>query len=448
MVRTGNQVARKRRAGVSSFGFSGSNAHVIIEEAPSVDLAQLETRDGFHCIPLSARSSSALATLAGKAGLVPDDPTVRLSAISRWAGGGRAHHSHRLAIVADDVTTVRAALQAAAKGVTHPALLRRDVAPGQHPDVVFLFTGQGAQYQGMGREFYQAYPVFRAVIDECDAVLGRDLKGRGLKQVIWEDEPALNETLWTQPALYAIEVATARLWQSFGVFPEAVIGHSLGEYAAACVAGVFTAADGLRLVAERARLTQGLPDGGAMAALFASPEEVAAAIAPYAAAVSIAAVNSDDNVVISGDTAAIEKVISDCAARNIEARRLQVSFAAHSPHVEPVLEALEKAAKSIPMQAPTVPIAWNGGGLSMARPDPSYWRHHLRAPVQFRDGIRALHNQSFKVFLEVGPHPTLMALAQRTLGEDAAVWLSSMRRGKSATGELARSSWGALCPWR
>ena len=254
------------------------------------------------------------------------------------------------------------------------------------------------------------------------------------------DEQALSETLWTQPALYAIEVATALLWQSFGVFPGAVIGHSLGEYAAACVAeGVFTLTDGLRLVAERARLTHSLPDNGAMAALFASPEDVAAAIEPYAAAVTIAAVNADDNVVISGDASAIEKVVSDCAARNIEARRLQVSFAAHSPHVDPLLEALEKAAGSIPMQAPRVPIAWNRGGLSLARPEPSYWRDHLRDPVRFRDGIKALHNQAFGVFLEVGPHPTLMALAQRTLGEEAAVWLASMRRGKPASGELAKS---------
>ena len=433
------QSARKRRAGVSSFGFSGSNAHVIIEEAPIVDHAKPQARDGFHCLPLSARSSSALATLAGSAGLVVDDPTVELSAMARWAGGGRAHHPHRLAIVADNRATMRSALQAAAKGAAHPALHRRDVPPGQRPDVVFLFTGQGAQYCGMGREFYDAYPVFRAVIDECDAVLGRDLQGRSLKHVLWEDELALSETLWTQPALYAIEVATASLWQSFGLFPGAVIGHSLGEYAAACVAGVFTLADGLRLVAERARLTQSLPDGGAMAALFASPEDVATAIAPYAAAVTIAAVNADDNVVISGDASAIEKVVSDCAARNIEARRLQVSFAAHSRHVEPLLDALEKAAGSVPMQAPSVPIAWNRGGLSLARPDPSYWRHHLRDPVQFRDGIKALHNQAFGVFLEVGPHPTLMALAQRTLGEDAAVWLASMRRGKPASGELAKS---------
>jgi acyl transferase domain-containing protein/phospholipid N-methyltransferase/acyl carrier protein len=433
--------ARKRRAGVSSFGFSGSNAHVIIEEAP-IATPHATARDGFHCLPLSARSASALVSIAGRARSVVGDPTLSLPAMTRWAGAGRAHHPHRLAIAADNIETIRSALQAASEGVTHPALHRGEATPGQFPDVVFLFTGQGAQYSGMGREFYDAHPVFRAVIDECEDVI-RDVYGRSLKQVLWEDEPALNETIWTQPALYAIEVATARLWQSFGISPGAVIGHSLGEYAAACVAGVFTLADGLRLVAERARLTQSLPDGGAMAALFASPEEVATAIAPHSAMVTIAAVNADDNTVISGDASVIDRVVSDFAARNIEARHLHVSFAAHSPRVEPLLDALEQAARSIPMQAPSIPIAWNRGGLSLACPDSSYWRHHLRDPVQFRDGIKALHKQGFGVFLEVGPHPTLMALAQRALGEDAAVWLSSMRRGKPASGELAKSL-GAL----
>src|SRR4029453_5333685 len=179
----------------SSFGFSGSNAHVIIEEEPIADYGKLPARNGFHCLPLSARSSSALAALAGNAGLVVSDPNVELSAVVRWAGGGRAHHAHRLAVVADDRGTMRSALQAAAKGAAHPALHRRVVVPGQRPDVVFLFTGQGAQYCGMGREFYDAYPVFRAVIDECDAVLGRDPQGRSLKHVLWEDEQALSETL-------------------------------------------------------------------------------------------------------------------------------------------------------------------------------------------------------------------------------------------------------------
>ena len=180
------QGARKRRAGVSSFGFSGSNAHVILEEAPIADHAKPPALNGFHCLPLSARSSSALATLAGNAGLVVSDPTVELSAMARWAGGGRAHHAHRLAIVADDRATMRSALQAATKGAAHPALLRREVVPGQRPDVVFLFAGPGARYRGMGREFYDAHPVFRAVIDECDAVLGRDAQGRSLKRVLWE----------------------------------------------------------------------------------------------------------------------------------------------------------------------------------------------------------------------------------------------------------------------
>ncbi len=321
------------------------------------------------------------------------------------------------------------ALAAAAAGRSHPALREGEVAPGQLPDIVFMFTGQGSQYRGMGRELYNAHPAFRAVIDECDAILGADARGRGLKYVLWDDDEALHETAWTQPALFSLEVATARLWQSFGISPAAVIGHSLGEFAAACVAGVFTLADGLKLVAERGRLTQALPRG-AMAALFASPDDITRAVASHADKIALAAVNAADNVVVSGEAAALEQIVADFAARGVEARWLQVSFAAHSPLVEPALDALERAASLVPMQAPSVPVAWNRGGLSLARPDASYWRRHLRDPVLFGDGISALHREGYRVFLEVGPHPTLMALAQRSIGEDSAVWLSSMRRGK------------------
>lgn len=430
--------ARKRRAGVSSFGFSGSNAHVILEEAPVAEPVQ--GRSGFHCLPLSARSQAALAMLARQAAhILSTRPGLDLSAVARQASAGRAHHPHRIAIVGDTLPAVRSALSMAATGKSHPDVRRGEAVPGQSPEVVFMFTGQGAQYDGMGRELNELYPAFRSVIDECDTLLGIDGHGRSLKQVLWDNDEALHETIWCQPALFAVEVACARLWQSFGVTPAAVIGHSLGEYAAACVAGVFTLTDGLRLVAERARLTHSLPPGGAMAAVFASPQEVAAVIRPFGSAVSIAAINADDNVVISGNAPAVDDIIGAFSARGVEARRLQISFAAHSQLVEPVRGALERAARSVPMQAPSVPIAWNRGGLSLARPDPTYWRDHLRDPVLFGDGIQALHKAGHRIFLEVGPHPTLSALAQRTVGEGSAVWLSSMRRGKPDSGEMARS---------
>lgn len=430
---------RKRRAGVSSFGFSGTNAHVIIEEAPSPEQPSSSQWAGFHCLPLSARSPSALKILARQASeLLTARPDLQLAAIARRAGAGRAHHNHRLSIAANSLQAAGSALAAAAAGRSHPALREGEVRLGQLPDIVFMFTGQGSQYRGMGRELYDVHAAFRAVIDECDAILGIDARGRRLKYVLWDDDEALHETAWTQPALFSLEVATARLWQSFGISPAAVIGHSLGEFAAACVAGVFTLGDGLKLVAERGRLTQALPRG-AMAALFASPDDIARAVASHADKIALAAVNAADNVVVSGKSAALEQIVADFATRGVEARRLQVSFAAHSPLVEPALDALERAASLVPMQAPSVPVAWNRGGLSLARPDAGYWRRHLREPVLFGDGISALHREGYRVFLEVGPHPTLMALAQRSIGEDSAVWLSSMRRGKPNSGELASS---------
>lgn len=431
---------RRRRAGVSSFGFSGSNAHVVLEEAPPAAAPVSDTRSGFHCLPLSARSSTALASLAGRAAdQLAKSSDLDLASVARRAGSGRSHHGHRLAVVADSLASARSAISAATAGASHPALRRGEPLPGQRPEVVFLFTGQGSQYRGMGRELYDTYPAFRSVIDECDAILGRDAHGLSLKHVLWNDDAAMHETVWTQPALFAVEVAAARLWQDFGITPAAVIGHSLGEYAAACVAGVFSLADGLKLVVERGRLTQALPGGAAMAAVFASSDVVAAVIASHGDKVSIAAVNAADNVVISGEAPAVERVVADFSVRHIEARRLQISFAAHSPLVEPALDLLEQAARAVPMRAPKVPVAWNRGGLSMTCPDATYWRHHLRDTVRFGDGIQALHREGYRIFLEVGPHPTLVALAQRTIGEDKAVWLSTMRRGKPDSGELANS---------
>ncbi len=438
-----------RRAGVSSFGFSGTNAHVIVEEAPApAATTARDARDArpLQCLPLSARSPQALRQLAQRLAdvLVPASGHT-LADVAHTLGVGRSHFSERLAVVAEDEAAARAALLAFVRGESHPALHTGTARPGQPPEIVFLFTGQGSQYPGMSQQLYESAPLFREVIDRCDALLGADGRGRRLKSVLLPgpaDNAPIHETAWTQPALFAVEYGLTQLWRSWGIEPAAVIGHSVGEYIAACVAGVFTLEEGLKLIAERGRLMQALPPGGAMAAVFASADEVARAVAPMADRLAIAAVNAADSVVVSGAAAAVDALLADLAQRHVQGQRLFVSVAAHSPLVEPALDAMEACADLVNMQAPRIPVAWNvtgGAALPHAAPDARYWRRHLREPVRFADGLATLYRDGHRVFLEVGPHPTLTALAQRSLPEDGPLLLHSLRRGKDDWPEMMAS---------
>ncbi len=455
--------ARRRLAGVSSFGFSGTNAHAIVEEAPALieaassdaappGLASLDAPPSrpLHCLPLSARSETALRAIAGRWSDVlasPDAPS--LGDACHTAGAGRSHFGERIAVVAANAADAQRALRVFANGDADPAVHRGTAAPGATPEVVFLFTGQGAQYPGMSAALYGTSPVFREVIDTCDALLGADNAGRTLKAVLFEKQTdsadnahVIHETRWTQPALFAVEYGLAQLWRSWGIEPAAVIGHSAGEYVAACVAGVFTLEEGIRLIAERGRLMQALPPGGAMAALFAPVAEIAAEIASMADRVAIAAINAPDSVVISGDADAVDVLLARLALRNVEGHRLFVSLAGHSPLVEPALDAMEACARAVTMRAPRIPVAWNltGGALPTGiAPDAMYWRRQLREAVRFADGIATLHRDGYRVFLEVGPHPTLIALAQRSLPEGESLFLTSLRRGKDDWQELLAS---------
>jgi acyl transferase domain-containing protein/NAD(P)-dependent dehydrogenase (short-subunit alcohol dehydrogenase family)/SAM-dependent methyltransferase/acyl carrier protein len=438
--------ARPRRAGVSSFGFSGTNAHIILEEAPP-EAASIEGVDRpLHCLTVSARSEASLRDLTHRyAEALAPEKAISLSDVAHVAGTGRAHLKHRVAIVAADAAEARAVLLVSNAGGGDPKIRRGKIASGQSTEVVFLYTGAGAQYPGMGRSLYQTSPVFRDAIDLCDGMLGPDARGRTLKSVLWgsvESEPPIHEIGWTQPAMFAIEYALTTLWRSWGVEPAAVIGHSVGEYTAACAAGVFSLEDGLRLIAERGRLMQSLPPGGMMAALFAPIDDIEAAIAPLRDRVAIAAINAPGGAVISGETAAVETVLAAFARRNVIGQRLFVSLAAHSPLVEPALDRMEALARGVAMSPPSIPIAWNLTGRPLPNgeaPDALYWRRHMRAPVLFADGVKALHDDGFRIFLEVGPHPSLLALARQSLPEDGNLLLTSLRRSKDDWNELLTS---------
>lgn len=432
----------KRRAGVSSFGFSGTNAHVILEEAPAPVANISPTQARPYLIPLSARDDAALRDMARRgAEFLTTTPELQLSDVVATLSTGRTHHSRRVALLADSMADLQRDLRAIAGGQTAVAAAEGTVRPGQQPKIAFLFTGQGAQYAGMGRGLYDREPVFRAQIDKAAAVLGPLLE-RPLLEVLFPADgsgAALAQTAYTQPALFAVEYALAELWRSWGITPSIVAGHSVGEYVAACVAGVFSFEDGLALIAERARLMQALPAGGGMAAIFADEKQVAAHLASAGGRLSIAAVNGPEETVVAGDSQALAQLVEQFAAVGTKSKVLEVSHAFHSARLDPMLDALERRAADVQHVAPRLALVSNLTGTVFAPgagPESRYWRRHAREPVRFAACIEALRTAGVTALLEVGPHPTLLALAARAV--PGAKWVSaaSLRRGRDDGREM------------
>jgi acyl transferase domain-containing protein len=413
-----------RRAGVSSFGISGTNAHILLEEPPQSPVGTTETPESdapeapeptARLLTLSAKSPTALRTLVSRsltelAGL--DD--AALAAFCRTANTGRAALPHRAAVVAAGVQEMRDRLAEILTGETDSAGVRTGHArQGAASDVVFLFTGQGAQHPGMAGTLYATEPVFRAAIDRCDRVL-LPLLGKPIMQIAGTD--AVHETRYTQPALFAVEYALAELWRSWGVRPAAVLGHSVGELVAACVAGVMDVEDGLRLAATRGRLMHELCQPGAMAAVFATEADVREALAPYSAQLSIAGLNGPDSIVISGEPEALTEALTRFAERGVRTKRLTVQRGFHSVLMEPMLAEFERAAAGIEFRPPTIPLVSNVTGAFFADGETfsaEYLREHVRRPVDFHRGMRAVFERGHRTFLEVGPQPTLSGMAKR-----------------------------------
>nr|WP_255524802.1 type I polyketide synthase [Nodosilinea sp. FACHB-13] len=419
-------------AGVSSFGFGGTNAHVALQAAPIFTADPVADRP-LHLFCLSARSQPALQAYAqAMATALTQMPQANLGDLCHTVNAGRTAFEHRLALLVKDLPSLVTALE------QYSPLLPPPTHPSTSPGVVFLFTGQGSQYVGMGRQLYDTQPVFKAAIDLCDELLQPYLE-LSLQSVLFgedgleEDSPTapLHQTGYTQPALFALEYALAQLWLSWGIRPAAVMGHSVGEYVAACVAGVFSLEDGLRLMALRGRLMQTLPANGGMVAVFADADTVAAALPPT---VSLATLNGPDNSVIAGLQSDLETVVEDLHAQGIRTKPLQVSHAFHSALMDPVLNVFEQSAQGIRFHAPTIPLVSNltgefvGSDLPL---DARYWRRHARQPVRFADAIATLHQAGYTQFLEVGPYPVLSAMGKRCVAHSHHTWLPSLRRGQS-----------------
>jgi malonyl CoA-acyl carrier protein transacylase len=434
----------RRIGGVSSFGLSGTNAHVLVEEAPISESPPAVIRDRpLHLLALSAPHDETVRGWADRVhSYLLQTPDVALPDVC-FSANSRSHFPSRLCITVDSREQLAATLRHVADGEPADAA-RWSRTPSVEPaKIAFLFTGQGAQHVGMGRELFETQPTFRRILERCDALLAPELD-RSLLELLYApaaDASALDSTRYTQPALFALEYALATLWRSWGIQPAFVMGHSLGEYVAACVAGVFTLEDGLRLVSQRARLMHELPHRGQMAAIYADEATVRAAIAPYSQQVTVAALNGP-HVVISGAEEALDAIVGEFERQNVRTLRLTVSHAFHSPLMAPMLDAFGRYVADVPRAAPQVGVVSNVTADVLHRREdfgPEYWRRHVMEPVRFADGIRTLRRRGCNVFVEIGPQPVLLGLARQAEGADDVRWIPTLRRNRGDWQQLLES---------
>ncbi|WP_188307657.1 type I polyketide synthase, partial [Streptomyces sp. CBMA123] len=424
-----------RRAGVSAFGASGTNAHVIVEAPPAAEPAEARPDDRPLPVPLSAATPGALREQAELLlGRLAADPELTVRDLGHSLATTRTLLDHRAAVLAADRDELAQGLRALADGQAAPNLVQGAALGGK---TAFLFPGQGSQRPGAGRELYAAHPVFADALDAALAGFEGRLAGP-LRPVLFAPEGSaeavlLDDTGYAQPALFALEVALFRLVESWGLRPDFVVGHSIGEIAAAHVAGVFSLEDACTLVAARARLMSELPGGGAMVSVEAAEAEVLPLLTDD---VSIAAVNGPRAVVLSGDADAVERVAAGFAADGRRTRRLRVSHAFHSVHMDAMLDDFERTARGIAYTAPRIPLVSNlTGDVVTGDTGAAYWVRHVREAVRFADGVAALTARGVRRHLELGPDGVLSALVQAGTGEDAdparpVVTATALRHGR------------------
>ncbi|MBB5137520.1 polyketide synthase 12 [Thermocatellispora tengchongensis] len=419
-------------AGVSSIGMGGTNCHLVLAEAPPAP-APAEAPAARRLFPLSARTEDALRAQAAALSRALDAETggERDADIAYSLATGRTAFGHRAVVTARDRDGLRRALDALAEGRGDTGLVTGHAAG--RPPLAMMFTGQGAQRPGMGREAYERFPVFAEALDD---VLGH--LDPLVREAMWSEpgtaEAALlDETAYTQPALFALEVALFRLISAWGVEPGLLIGHSVGELAAAHAAGVLTLPDACALVSARGRLMQDLPGTGAMAAVQAGEDEMLAALAGREDRVVIGAINGPSSLVVSGDEDAVAEVVQEWRARGRKTRRLRISVASHSPHVDPMLGEFRRLAETLTFAPPRVPVVSNLTG-ELAGDEittPGYWVRHVRHAVRFHDGVRRLEAAGIGAYVEVGPDAVLSTAARESVTRRGPRFLPLMRRGRA-----------------
>ncbi|MEU6310055.1 type I polyketide synthase [Streptomyces sp. NPDC047014] len=447
-ARTWPDPGRPRRAGVSSFGISGTNAHVILEQATPAEVPQeapeAPAGEPAGTVPwvLSARSEEALRAQALRLAEHVRTRGPRTADVGLSLAVTRAGLEHRALLTAGDREEFLSQLAALATGGSAAGVVRAVAREGG--PTAFLFTGQGSQRPGMGRELYESQPVFAATFDAVCAELD-PLLGRSLKEVVFGDPEALDRTGWAQPALFALEVALFDLVASWGIAPDLLLGHSIGELAAACAAGVWTLPDACRVVAARGRLMQALPAGGAMAAVQATEEE----LPPLPAGVSLAAVNGPRSLVLSGEETAVDELVRLFTARGRRTKRLVVSHAFHSALMDPMLAAFEEVLASVEFHRPGIPLVsgLTGDVAGDELLTPAYWVRHARETVRFAGAVTTALGRGVDTLLELGPGGPLTAMAEEILadaGRDADVTAVPVLRGGAGEVRSAMTAAGRL----
>ncbi|MFF2009833.1 SDR family NAD(P)-dependent oxidoreductase [Streptomyces sp. NPDC058195] len=450
-----------RRAVVNSFGFAGTIAAAVLEQAPPTPSAPERDEDVKPAAPVKAGDQrtavleraaadkpAVIFTVSGKSAaalreqlvryldFLADRPDTDIARLCHTTNVGRAHFSHRFSAVVRDLDGLKSALEKRLSGDAPPAAARAR-------KTAFLFCGQGSQYNGMGADLYRRFPVFRDCVDECDRILASKLavSVRDLLLGTCEDDELIHRTEYTQPALFTLEYALARLWMSWGIRPTVLIGHSIGEVVAAAVAGLLTLPDALTLVAARARLMQSVREPGSMAAVYASAEEVTPLLTG-SPDLSLAAVNAPEQCVVSGAVEPLDKLVGQLRERGLRVEPLSVSHAFHSSLMHEVFDRFRAELDGITFHEPSIPLISNVTGKVATYGEigtPEYWVAHIGRPVLFMDGVQAIEKRGKHTFVELGPSAALTALARQCLPASDHHWVASLRRRERGEDAVLRA---------